>query len=185
MLVFSFIYYVTPDVQHRSFRWVTRARPWRVALARGVVRALRLPLERRGRRRDYGTFAGPIVLVGWLWLRNVALLFGAEFNAEIERQRARRRRSPPRDAEPARPDALSPDRPRHASNRPKWTMTGHPSVPICMTSETATTKRGRWPYRRISRVRRRGVPALWPLDLPMDTELERLRRVALGENSVR
>lgn len=34
-----------------------------------------------------GAFAAPIVLVGWLWLTNVALLFGAEFDAEIERQR--------------------------------------------------------------------------------------------------
>ena len=33
----------------------------------------------------YGAFAAPIVLVGWLWLSNVALLFGAELNAEIER----------------------------------------------------------------------------------------------------
>jgi hypothetical protein len=33
----------------------------------------------------YGTFAGAIVLVGWMWITNVALLFGAELNAEIER----------------------------------------------------------------------------------------------------
>ena len=35
----------------------------------------------------YGTFAGAIVLVAWLWLTNVALLFGAELNAEIEREK--------------------------------------------------------------------------------------------------
>jgi membrane protein len=34
----------------------------------------------------YGTFAGAIVLVAWLWLTNVALLLGAEMNAEIERE---------------------------------------------------------------------------------------------------
>jgi membrane protein len=34
----------------------------------------------------YGAFTGAILLVGWLWLTNVALLFGAELNAEIERQ---------------------------------------------------------------------------------------------------
>ncbi len=35
----------------------------------------------------YGTFAGAIVLVAWLWLTNVALLLGAELNAEIEREK--------------------------------------------------------------------------------------------------
>ena len=35
----------------------------------------------------YGAFAGAILLVGWLWLTNVALLLGAELNAEIERER--------------------------------------------------------------------------------------------------
>ena len=35
----------------------------------------------------YGTFAGAIVLVAWIWLTNVALLFGAELNAEIERHK--------------------------------------------------------------------------------------------------
>jgi membrane protein len=34
----------------------------------------------------YGAFAGAIVLVAWIWLTNVALLFGAELNAEIERE---------------------------------------------------------------------------------------------------
>ncbi len=35
----------------------------------------------------YGTFAGAIVLVVWLWLTNVALLLGAEVNAELEREK--------------------------------------------------------------------------------------------------
>ena len=35
----------------------------------------------------YGAFASPIALVGWLWLTDVALLFGAELNAEIERSK--------------------------------------------------------------------------------------------------
>ena len=35
----------------------------------------------------YGAFAGAIVLVAWIWLTNVALLFGAEPNAAIEREK--------------------------------------------------------------------------------------------------
>jgi membrane protein len=44
----------------------------------------------------YGAFAGAIVPVGWLWLTNVALLLGAELNAEIERQNELAEGVPPR-----------------------------------------------------------------------------------------
>ena len=37
--------------------------------------------------KTYGTLAGIIVFLVWLWITNVALLFGAEFNAELERGR--------------------------------------------------------------------------------------------------
>jgi membrane protein len=88
MLVFSFIYFVTPDVQQRSWRWVTPG---------AVVGVLLWLLASWGfstyisKVADvgaiYGAFAGAIVLVAWIWLTNVALLFGAELNAEIERQK--------------------------------------------------------------------------------------------------
>jgi len=35
----------------------------------------------------YGSFAAAIILLVWLWLTNVALLFGAVLNAEIEREK--------------------------------------------------------------------------------------------------
>jgi membrane protein len=88
MLVFAFVYYVTPDVQQRSFRWVTPG---------AVVGVLLWLLASFGLSAYvstvvdvgaiYGTFAGAILLVAWLWLTNVALLLGAELNAEIERDR--------------------------------------------------------------------------------------------------
>jgi membrane protein len=88
MLVFALIYYVSPDVKQRGFHWVT---PGAVV---GVLLWLLASLafsEYVSRVADvgavYGTFAGAIVLVAWLWLTNVALLFGAELNAEIERQK--------------------------------------------------------------------------------------------------
>jgi membrane protein len=87
MLVFSYIYFITPDVKQRSWRWMTP----------GAVVAVLLWLVASwgfsvyiGKVADvgaiYGTFAGAIVLLAWIWLSNVALLFGAELNAEIERQ---------------------------------------------------------------------------------------------------
>ena len=45
----------------------------------------------------YGTFTAAIVLVFWIWLTNCALLFGAELNAEIERQKELRDGVPERE----------------------------------------------------------------------------------------
>jgi len=88
MLVFSYIYYVTPDVQHRSFRWVTPGAIVAVLLWLAASYGFSIYLSSVADvGAIYGTFAGAIVLVGWLWLTNVALLFGAELNAEIERQK--------------------------------------------------------------------------------------------------
>ena len=88
MLVFAIVYWVTPDVQQRSFRWVTPG---------AVVGVLLFLLASIGFSTYissvadvgaiYGAFTGAIVLVAWMWLANVALLLGAELNAEIERQR--------------------------------------------------------------------------------------------------
>lgn len=87
MLVFAYVYYVTPDVQQRAFRWVTPG-----AFV-GVLLWLLASLAFSEYIKSvadvgavYGTFAGAIVLVAWMWLTNVAMLFGAELNAEIERQ---------------------------------------------------------------------------------------------------
>jgi len=38
--------------------------------------------------KTYGSIAGVIIFLVWLWISNMAILFGAEFNAELERGRA-------------------------------------------------------------------------------------------------
>jgi len=38
--------------------------------------------------KTYGTIAGVIIMLIWLWISNLAILLGAEFNAELERGRA-------------------------------------------------------------------------------------------------
>jgi membrane protein len=93
MLVFAFIYYITPDVQQRSFRWVTPGAVVGVLLWLAASFGLSTYVSRVADvGAIYGTFAGAIVLVAWLWLTNVALLLGAELNAEIEREREPGRR---------------------------------------------------------------------------------------------
>ena len=88
MLVFAFVYYVTPDVQQRGFSWI---------MPGAIVGVLLWLLASVGLSEYvsnvadvgaiYGAFTGAIVLVAWMWLTNVALLLGAELNAEIERQK--------------------------------------------------------------------------------------------------
>ena len=87
-LIFALIYYVTPDVKQRAFRWVTPGALvgvliWLVASVGFSVYISQVANV----GALFGAFAGAIVLVGWLWLTNVALLFGAELDAEIERQK--------------------------------------------------------------------------------------------------
>ena len=86
MLVFAFVYYVTPDVEERSFRAVTPGAAVGVMLWLVASAGFSLYVSRVADVGAlYGAFAGAIVLVAWLWLTNVALLFGAELNAAIAR----------------------------------------------------------------------------------------------------
>ena len=88
MLVFSYIYYITPDVKQRSWRWMTPGAVTGVLLwllASWGFSTYITKVADVG--AIYGTFAGAIVLLAWIWLTNVALLFGAELNAEIERHK--------------------------------------------------------------------------------------------------
>jgi membrane protein len=88
MLVFSYIYYVTPDVRLRGFEWVTPGAVAGVALWLVASYGFSVYLSSVAHvSAIYGAFTGAIVLLGWLWLTNVALLFGAELNAEIEREK--------------------------------------------------------------------------------------------------
>jgi len=87
-LIFALIYYVTPDVQHREFHWITPGAVVGVLLWLGASVGFSLYLSNFANLTAlYGAFAGAIVLVAWLWLTNVALLFGAELDAAIERER--------------------------------------------------------------------------------------------------
>lgn len=83
MLVFSFVYFVTPDVDHRSFRWVTPGAIVGVGVWLGASAGFSYYLQNlSGINVTYGSFAAPIILLVWLWLTNVAMIFGAEVNAK-------------------------------------------------------------------------------------------------------
>jgi membrane protein len=86
LTVFSYIYYVTPDVRQRGFRWILPGALVGVGLWLAASAAFSTYLANfKSFNVTYGSFAAAIILLVWLWLTNAALLFGAEINAEIER----------------------------------------------------------------------------------------------------
>lgn len=90
LVVFSFIYYVTPDVPRRGFRAIPPGALVAVALWLAASAAFSSYLANfKSFNVTYGSFAAAIILLVWLWLTNVALIFGAEVNAEIGRRAQR------------------------------------------------------------------------------------------------
>jgi membrane protein len=91
MLAFAYIYYVTPDLKERRFTLMTPGAAvaviaW-ILISWGFSQYLS---HYSNLNAIYGAFAGAIILVVWVWLTNVALLFGAELNAALTRERASR-----------------------------------------------------------------------------------------------
>ena len=77
LLVFSSIYYVTPDVRQRAFRWIAPGALVGVSMWLAASAAFSAYLANfRSFNVTYGSFAAAIILLVWLWLTNVALLFG-------------------------------------------------------------------------------------------------------------
>ncbi|WP_210649438.1 YihY/virulence factor BrkB family protein [Nocardioides sp. SYSU D00065] len=88
VLIVALLYYATPNVQQPKFRWISIG-----ALAAIVVWVLASAAfgfyvaNFSSYDRTYGSLAGVIAFLLWLWITNLALLFGAELDAELERGR--------------------------------------------------------------------------------------------------
>ena len=88
MTIFSGLYYVTPNVRQRGFRWITPGSVLGVILWVIVSIGFSLYVSHLGSyNATYGSLGAVVVFLIWLWISNIAVLFGAEFNAEIERSR--------------------------------------------------------------------------------------------------
>ena len=88
LMVFLFLYVVTPDLTGRAWRWSVPGAAMAVAvwvLASAAFSAFLANFS--SFNVTYGSFAAAIILLVWLWLTNVALLLGAEVNAELWRRR--------------------------------------------------------------------------------------------------
>jgi membrane protein len=99
--MFAVLYWAAPNVKQPGFRWIS---PGGVLAVIGWViasAAFAFYVANFGSYNEtYGALAGPIVFLVWLWVSNIMILLGAEFNAELERSRAIEAGMRPPDKEP-------------------------------------------------------------------------------------
>ncbi|SDK93807.1 YihY/virulence factor BrkB family protein [Arthrobacter sp. ok362] len=88
VLAIAILYYATPNVKQPKFRWISLGSF--IALAIFLLASLGFAFyvaNFSSYNKTYGAIGGVIVSLLWLWILNMSLLFGAEFDAEMERGR--------------------------------------------------------------------------------------------------
>jgi len=87
-LAIALLYWASPNVRQPGFRWLTPGSA--LAVLVWVVASLGFAFyvaNFASYNKVYGSLAGVIVFLVWMWLSNLAVLFGAEFDAELTRER--------------------------------------------------------------------------------------------------
>ncbi|MFJ8595171.1 YihY/virulence factor BrkB family protein [Streptomyces sp. NPDC093598] len=88
-IMIALLYWASPNAEVKGFRWITPGSflalvIWLIACGAFAFYVANFASY----NRTYGTMAGVIVFLVWLWISNLAILLGLEFDAEIVRQRA-------------------------------------------------------------------------------------------------
>ncbi|MBT2423586.1 YihY/virulence factor BrkB family protein [Streptomyces sp. ISL-22] len=88
-IMIALLYWATPNTRVKGFRWITPGSflalvIWLIASAAFAFYVANFASY----NKTYGTMAGVIVFLVWLWISNLAILLGLEFDAETVRQRA-------------------------------------------------------------------------------------------------
>jgi membrane protein len=90
LVAFGVLHYFGPDVEQRAWRFVTPGSA--IAVAAWLVVSAGFALFTglfESYNKTWGSLSAVIVTLTWLWLSGLALLFGGEVNAEVERSRSR------------------------------------------------------------------------------------------------
>jgi len=88
VLIVAMLYYATPNVKQPKFRWLSLGAF--VAIVVWIIASVAFAFYVStfgSYNRTYGSLAGAIAGLLWLWITNLALLFGAELDSELERGR--------------------------------------------------------------------------------------------------
>jgi membrane protein len=87
-LAIAILYWASPNVRHPGFRWLTPGSA--LAVVVWVLASLGFAFyvsNFASYNKVYGSLAAVVVFLIWLWLSNLAVLFGAEFDAELTREK--------------------------------------------------------------------------------------------------
>jgi membrane protein len=88
-LMFAILYWASPNAKTGGFRWVSPGGIFAVVLWLIASGAFAFYLATFANySKTYGTLGGVIAFLVWLWISNIAILLGAELDAELERGRA-------------------------------------------------------------------------------------------------
>ncbi|HEY2940385.1 MAG TPA: YihY/virulence factor BrkB family protein [Gaiellaceae bacterium] len=95
LLAFSAILYLGPNVRHQRWRFLSLGAVVAVVVWLVASGAFAFYVSQFGSyNKAWGSLSAVVVMLTWLWLSSLALLFGAEINAEAERSRELRRGEP-------------------------------------------------------------------------------------------
>lgn len=95
LLAFAGILHLGPNVEHPRFRFLTFGAAFAVVLWLAASGLFALYVSMFGSyNKAWGSLAAVIIMLTWLWLSGLALLLGAEVNAEAERRRELRQGKP-------------------------------------------------------------------------------------------
>jgi membrane protein len=95
LLAFGVIYYLGPNVEQPKWHFVTFGAVFAIVVWLLASGAFAFYASRFGSyNKAWGSLAAVVVMLTWLWISSVALLLGAEINAEAERSRELRRGEP-------------------------------------------------------------------------------------------
>ena len=88
-LLFAMLYWAAPNARQSGFRWVTAGSAlavliWVIASAGFAIYVANFGSY----NKTYGSLAAVIIFLIWMWISNLAILIGAEFDAELQRERA-------------------------------------------------------------------------------------------------
>ena len=99
-VMYSLLYKASPNVRQPAFRWVSAGGILAVIIWLIASGLFAVYVSFSGSyNKTYGSLATVIIFLVWLWISNIAILLGAEFNAETQRERAIRA-GLPEDVEP-------------------------------------------------------------------------------------